>query len=117
MDNGFILFDNVRIPRVNQLGKISGVNKEGKYYSKISSEEKRFGLQLAALSGGRAYLAGNTPCLAMSALAIAIRYTCTRRQFSGPGNDEETFLFDYPLTQYRLVPLLAQTVVYQAGGI
>lgn len=37
VDNGFILFDNVRIPRINQLGKLSGVDKDGKYYSKVSS--------------------------------------------------------------------------------
>lgn len=88
VDNGFILFDNVRIPRINQLGRISGVDSNGKFYTTISSEEKRFGLQLAALSGGRAYLAANTPCIAINALAIAVRYTCSRRQFSAPGNDK-----------------------------
>lgn len=85
VDNGFILFDNVRIPKINQLGRLSGVDEAGKFYTKVANEEKRFGLQLAALSGGRAYIAGNVPGIAMNALAIAIRFACIRRQFSSPG--------------------------------
>jgi acyl-CoA oxidase len=38
VDNGFILFDNVRIPRINQLGKLSGVDSNGKYYSTINND-------------------------------------------------------------------------------
>ena len=35
VDNGFILFDNVRIPKENQLDRISGVDENGKYRSII----------------------------------------------------------------------------------
>ena len=35
IDNGFMLFDNVRIPFENQLDRISGVNEEGKFFTTI----------------------------------------------------------------------------------
>lgn len=35
VDNGFILFDNVRIPKENQLDRISGVDENGKFRSII----------------------------------------------------------------------------------
>lgn len=81
-----MLFDNVRIPADNQLDRISGVNSEGSFFSHIEGEEKRFGTQLGALSGGRFMVGMNSVAMAMSALTIAIRYTCIRRQFNnGPG--------------------------------
>ena len=33
IDNGFMLFDNVRIPFENQLDRISGVDENGKFFS------------------------------------------------------------------------------------
>lgn len=51
----------------------------------MDGEEKRFGIQLGALSGGRFMVSLNGTTMALSALAIAIRYSCVRRQFnSGP---------------------------------
>lgn len=82
IDNGFMLFDNVRIPWENQLDRISGVDERGKFFSIVEGEEKRFGTQLGALSGGRFMIALNSTTMAISALAIAIRYTCVRRQFN-----------------------------------
>lgn len=58
------------------------------------------------------------PTTALNALSIAIRYTCVRKQFSAPKANEETCLYDYPLTKFRLMPLLAQAVIYQyVGGV
>lgn len=48
----------------------------------IDGEEKRFGLHLAALSGGRFMISMNSGVLAMTALCVGVRYVCLRRQFS-----------------------------------
>ena len=75
VDNGFIMLDKVRIPKIYQLNKISGVDQNGKFKSIIENDEKRFGLHLSALSGGRFFIGTNCSALSLQALTIAIRYT------------------------------------------
>lgn len=43
-------------------------------------------MHLGALSGGRFMIALNSTTKGLSALAIAIRYTCVRRQFNNKPN-------------------------------
>lgn len=62
-------------------------------------------------------IANNTCTLSLTALAIAIRYCCVRRQFKDGPNKAENLLIDYPLTRRRLMPLLAQTIVYLSGAM
>lgn len=52
IDNGFMLFHNVRVPYDNLLDKFSQI-ENGKFKTWIESDDKRFGLQMASLSGGR----------------------------------------------------------------
>ena len=86
IDNGFILLDRVRVPVDNLLNRISGIDKDGNFYSTTKTEDQRFGQHLSALSGGRFLIAINCSSMALSALTIAIRYTCVRRQFNSPPN-------------------------------
>ena len=60
----------------------------------------------------------NSAVLAMTALCIGIRYTCVRKQFSKNPKEkpEEDLLINYPLTKRRMMPLLAQTIVYNTGN-
>ena len=44
VDNGFILFNNFRISRVNLLNKFSDVTEDGQFKSKIESADQRFAL-------------------------------------------------------------------------
>lgn len=53
IDNGFIIFNNYRIPRVNLLNRLSNVTADGKFEAKIESPDQRFALSLGALSNGR----------------------------------------------------------------
>lgn len=62
IDNGFILFDNVRIPKDNMLNRLSDVDDDGKFSSPIKSADLRFGLSLGGLSTGRIILIGNMQC-------------------------------------------------------
>jgi alkylation response protein AidB-like acyl-CoA dehydrogenase len=65
-------------------------------------------MTLAALSEGRMYMCCHSTTLALSALAIAVRYTFVRQQFSSIKGETEKRLIEYPLTIRRMVPLLAQ---------
>mmetsp|Transcript_36417 Transcript_36417/g.35287 ORF Transcript_36417/g.35287 Transcript_36417/m.35287 type:complete len:234 (+) Transcript_36417:319-1020(+) len=56
VDNGFIIFNDCRIPREFLLNRFSDVTEDGSFISDIKNHDKRFGLQLCALSGGRIQL-------------------------------------------------------------
>lgn len=105
IDNGFMIFKGVRIPYDNLLDRFSSINEEGEYKSPITPE-KRFGYSLGALTGGRIQITDMANHLLLNAVTIATRFTSTRRQFGQPGKPE-TVLIEYPLTQYRLIPLVS----------
>jgi len=109
IDNGFLIFKNVRVPYDNLLDKFSQITPEGKFKSPIKSADKRFGLSLGSLSGGRIQLIDCTNSNLRNALTVAIRYSACRRQFGPPGQ-AETNILEYPLTQYRLMPYLAECI-------
>jgi acyl-CoA oxidase len=44
VDNGFILFNNFRISRVNLLNRFSDVTEDGQFKSNIDSADQRFAL-------------------------------------------------------------------------
>ena len=56
IDNGFFIFKNYRIPKSNLLNRFSQINELGEFVSGIKNDDKRFALQLGALSGGRVYI-------------------------------------------------------------
>jgi hypothetical protein len=62
-------------------------------------------------------ISSNCCAIATQAVTIGIRYTTERRQFRIGNNKEETLLFDYPLTKRRMMPLLAQTIVYYTASM
>ena len=115
IDNGYILFENYRIPKEYALDKFSGVDENGKFRAKVTNPDKLFGLYMSPLSGGRAYLSLNSVMMTFNSLAIALRYICQRRQF-GSGTEEQ-FIIDYPSMRHRIIPLVAQAYVYAFGGI
>lgn len=109
VDNGRIWFDNVRVPRENLLNSVADVSPDGKYLTAIKDPDQRFGAFMAPLTSGRVTIAVSAVYSAKAALAIAIRYSLTRRAFSITPNGPEVLLLDYPSHQKRLLPLLAKT--------
>lgn len=107
IDNGFILFDNVRIPKENFLNRLSDISDDGVFSSPIKSADQRFGLSLGGLSTGRIILIQNMISSLASGLKIAIRFAALRKQFGSPKSNTEQALLDYELHQYRLFPYLA----------
>ena len=43
IDNGFLMFNNYSVPRINLLNKNADVTKEGKYVTRIKDQSKLFG--------------------------------------------------------------------------
>lgn len=109
IDNGFILFKDVRIPYDNLLDRFSSVDKNGEYQSTIKNAGKRFALTISALSGGRVFATASSVNYLLNSLTIAIRFSTARRQF-GPPNQQEVSILEYPTVQYRLIPYLAETI-------
>ncbi|MET9314006.1 acyl-CoA dehydrogenase [Kribbella sp. NPDC003505] len=109
VDNGRIVFDQVRVPRDALLDRYAQVDADGNYTSAIENPDRRFFTMLGTLVQGRVSVGGAAINASKVALTIAIRYAAQRRQFGAPGSDEEALLLDYRMHQRRLLPLLART--------
>ncbi|MEV0432050.1 acyl-CoA dehydrogenase [Nocardia sp. NPDC050413] len=109
VDNGRIVFDNVRIPRENLLNRYADVAPDGTYSSEIENPSRRFFTTLGTLVRGRVSVGGAAAAGARVALSIAVRYALARRQFADPDTGAETLLLDYRSHQRRLLPLVAKS--------
>ncbi|KAI0236459.1 fatty-acyl coenzyme A oxidase [Massospora cicadina] len=104
IDNGYIQFTHVRIPRSYMLMKHTQVTRTGQV-----KEPPLAQLTYGALIGGRVSMVVDSATFSRKALTIAIRYGAIRRQFSSTPGKLETKLLDYAIHQHRLLPLLAQS--------
>ncbi|MER5393249.1 acyl-CoA dehydrogenase [Saccharopolyspora sp. NPDC002686] len=109
VDNGRIVFDQVRVPREALLNRYGDVAEDGTYSSPIASKGKRFFTMLGTLIRGRVSVAGTAGSAAKLALEIALRYGDVRRQFGRPGSADEVVVLDYLAHQRKLLPALAKT--------
>ncbi|WP_396931325.1 acyl-CoA dehydrogenase [Mycolicibacterium sp.] len=113
VDNGRIMFDNVRIPRDNLLNKYGDVAEDGTYSSPIENVNRRFFTMLGTLIRGRVTVGGSAAAAGRVALDIAVRYALQRKQFSAPEDDGEVLIMDYLVHQRRLFPLIARSYALQ----
>lgn len=110
IDNGFLRFDKVRIPREDMLDQYARVNQDGSYWK---AGKSALALQRVALVGARTGIVGQSSLDGMMALTIAIRYSAVRTQFeAGPGKPERQIL-DYQTQMYRLFLPLADILSLQ----
>jgi acyl-CoA oxidase len=112
VDNGRIMFDHIRVPRVNLLNKFGDVAPDGTYSSPIDNPSRRFFTMIGTLIRGRVTVGGSAGAAAQVALDIATRYALQRRQFSEP-DDGEVLIMDYLSHQRRLFPLIARSYALQ----
>ncbi|NLU84128.1 acyl-CoA dehydrogenase [Rhodococcus sp. HNM0569] len=113
VDNGRILFDQVRVPRENLLNRYADVEADGTYSSPIESDSRRFFTMLGTLVRGRVTVGGSAAAAARVALTIATKYALQRRQFDAPKSDDEVLIMDYLVHQQRLLPLIAKSYALQ----
>ena len=112
VDNGRIVFDHVRVPRVNLLNKYGDVEPDGRYTSPIDNPNRRFFTMIGTLIRGRVTVGGSAVAATQVALDIATRYALQRKQFSSPDGGE-VLIMDYLVHQRRLLPLIAWTYALQ----
>jgi acyl-CoA oxidase len=113
VDNGRIMFDQVRVPRVNLLNKFGDVAPDGTYTSPIENPNRRFFTMIGTLIRGRITVGGAAGNAARVALDIATRYALERRQFRAPDDEGEVLIMDYLVHQRRLFPLIARSYALQ----
>jgi acyl-CoA oxidase len=113
VDNGRIMFDHVRVPRVNLLNKYGDVAPDGTYSSPIDNPNRRFFTMIGTLIRGRVTVGGSAGNAARVALDIATRYALQRKQFNAPGDEGEVLIMDYLVHQRRLFPLIAKSYALQ----
>ena len=107
IDNGFIIFDNYRVPYDSLLDHFSHISEDGKLKTSIKNKEKRFAAMMAGMVRGRFGIKSGAILNLRKALTIAIRYAAQRTQFGPPGQAESPLL-EYQITRYRLMPHLAR---------
>ena len=112
VDNGWIKFNNYRVPKDCLLNKFSDVTSDGVYFSVISNKKKRFAFQIGSLSGGRIAIALVSTMIPLTALTIALRYQATRKQFKNPNTKKEQYLLDYHINHHRLLTHFARNMVF-----
>ncbi|XP_068150994.1 peroxisomal acyl-coenzyme A oxidase 3 isoform X1 [Drosophila tropicalis] len=117
IDNGFVMFNQYRIPKANLLSKTGDIDKEGNYSSPIKDERKRLGASLGALSVGRVNITAITYVALNKAISIAVRYAVSRRQFGPPDSKVEWPVIEYQSQQYRLLPHLANTIALRIATL
>ncbi|XP_063220753.1 peroxisomal acyl-coenzyme A oxidase 3 [Bacillus rossius redtenbacheri] len=107
IDNGFIMFQNYRIPRENLLNRLCDVSVEGEYETSFTNPEQQLGAALENLSAGRVGIMQESVSSLCSAVTIAVRYSAVRRQFGPDPDGDEQPIIEYQLQRWRLFPYVA----------
>ncbi|PTU17919.1 hypothetical protein P175DRAFT_0504658 [Aspergillus ochraceoroseus IBT 24754] len=106
MDNGFLLFNHVKIPHVNMLARFAQVDQASNKYLRPASPSLVYG----TMTWVRANIVLQAGGVLARGVTIATRYCAIRRQFQDrdaePGAGENPVL-NYKMVQIRLLPLLA----------
>ncbi|MDI1227651.1 MAG: acyl-CoA dehydrogenase family protein [bacterium] len=102
VDNGYLSFKDVKIPKEHMLDRFAQVDADGNYQSDIKKKSQRFFKMIGTLVTGRIFVSMISLSGAKNALASSIRHAESRKVFGEP-------LLDKQATQSRLLPHLANT--------
>lgn len=111
IDNGFVMFNNYRIPKKLLLNRTGDVTDDGIYESVFSEPSKALGAALESLSAGRIGIMHESANTISHAVVIAVRYAAVRKQFGTERDGPESFIIEYPLHQWRIFPYLAAACI------
>jgi acyl-CoA oxidase len=113
IDNGWIQFTEVRIPRENMLSKYTKVDNNGS----ISKPEYAEQMGYTALVRGRVSMVTDSYQTGKRFITIALRYATMRRQFGKGVDGKEKKIIDYTHHRRRLFPLLASVFAMNSSSI
>ena len=102
MDNGFLRFDQVRIPRTNLLMRHCHLTRDGTYTPPVHPKIFYGGMTML-----RTFFLNYSSLALARAVTIATRFCTGRRQFGSDEGETETQVIHYPSVQYRIFPALA----------
>ncbi|KAF4313161.1 Acyl-CoA oxidase [Botryosphaeria dothidea] len=116
MDNGFLLFNKVKVPHINMLARFSKVDPNtGKYI-----RPERPALVYGTLTWVRSNIVMQAGSTLARGVTIATRYCAVRRQFQDKDATDkksgETQVLDYTMVQIRILTLLAATFALHFTG-
>ena len=114
VDNGFLRFDHVRIPREDMLMRFAKVTPQGEYIKPPPSNTKA---SYATMMYVRSTLVEDAGRVMQKATTIAVRYCAVRRQSAVQAGMRETQLIDYQNVGSTLIPLVATTYALHFTGI
>lgn len=108
VNNGFLGFDNVRIPRKSMLMKNAQVKEDGTFVRK-SSNVLTYGTMVFV----RVVIVRDMSTFLAQAATIAIRYSAVRKQSQINPKEPEVQIMDHLTQQYKVFPQLAKSVVFK----
>ncbi|XP_053565165.1 peroxisomal acyl-coenzyme A oxidase 1 isoform X1 [Bombina bombina] len=111
IDNGFLKFDKVRIPRDCMLMKYAQVQPDGTYIKPVSDK-----LTYGTMVFIRSMIVGDSARSLSRASTIAIRYSAVRHQSEIRVGEPEPQIMDFQTQQYKLFPLLATAYAFHFVG-
>ena len=116
MDNGFLLFKNVKVPHIAMLSRFSHVDPNTSKYVKPSNPSLIYG----TLTYIRSTIVLQAGAVLARGVTIATRYCAIRRQFQDRDAEAwetgENQVLNYTMVQIRLLPLLAATFALHFTG-
>ncbi|KDR23594.1 probable peroxisomal acyl-coenzyme A oxidase 1 isoform X1 [Zootermopsis nevadensis] len=111
-NNGYLGFENVRIPREHMLMKNAQVLEDGTYV-KSPSDKLTYGTMMFV----RVIILQDMAGYLSKASTIAIRYSAVRRQSELKPGEPEPQIMDYLTQQYKLFPNLAACFALRFNAI
>ncbi|CAG9117958.1 unnamed protein product [Plutella xylostella] len=110
-NNGFLGFENVRIPREHMLMKNSKVLEDGTYVNSPSSK-----LTYGTMMFVRVVLVNDMCNYMAKAVTIATRYSAVRRQSQPKPNEPEPQILDYLTQQHKLFIGIASVHAFRSSA-
>ncbi|KAK7555662.1 acyl-CoA oxidase [Phyllosticta citricarpa] len=115
MDNGFLLFNKVKVPHKNMLARFSCVDPKTNKYIRPETPALVYG----TLTWVRSNIVMQAGGVLARGVTIAIRYCAVRRQFQDNDAKDrrgENQVLNYTMVQIRLLTLLAATFALHFTG-
>ncbi|XP_059800208.1 peroxisomal acyl-coenzyme A oxidase 2-like isoform X1 [Hypanus sabinus] len=108
VDNGYLIIQNVHVPRENMLSRYSWVTSDGSYIKQGSDRINYISMVFTRIQ----ILSKEVVPALTKACIIAIRYSVVRRQSELKPGEKDVKILDHQTQQQKLLPQLAATFAF-----